>query len=244
MSSSPSPAPDLAIAPSLAARAVGGFGASILGGAALGAAAWFADELVWPYSLLIPANAIGAWLGVAFVLGASARTLPTGALRGVIGLLSAVAAYYVLIGLFGEGFRAIGASHAATIWGAVALAGGSAAWAAPAAAWRHGAGLAAGDRGRGPRARRSSPKASCSGPDALAAFDQIAIDPGSASCCSPPRSLLGLLLPWFLLRRDERVRGYARDRGPRGRRGAWPIGPVTDVRSAASPTGSEERRRA
>ena len=34
---------------------------------------------------------------VAFVLGASARTIPTGALRGVIGLLSAVAAYYVLI---------------------------------------------------------------------------------------------------------------------------------------------------
>ena len=43
MSSSPSRAPDLAIAPPLATRVVGGFGTSILAGAALGAAAWFAD---------------------------------------------------------------------------------------------------------------------------------------------------------------------------------------------------------
>ena len=46
MSSSPSPAPDLAIAPSLGARAVGGFGTSIVGGAALGAAAW--SPTSWP----------------------------------------------------------------------------------------------------------------------------------------------------------------------------------------------------
>ena len=62
MSSSPSRAPDLAIAPPLATRVVGGFGTSILAGAALGAAAWFADGLAWPLGLLIPANAIGAWL--------------------------------------------------------------------------------------------------------------------------------------------------------------------------------------
>jgi hypothetical protein len=122
--SSPSRAPELAISPSLAGRAVAGFGASILAGAALGGASWVADGLAWPYGLLIPANLIGVWLGVAFVLGASARTIPTGALRGVIGLLSAVAAYYVLIAVFGQGIRAIGASHAATIWGAVALLAG------------------------------------------------------------------------------------------------------------------------
>src|SRR6478609_8909917 len=117
MSSSPSPAPDLAIRPSLISRTVGGFGTSIVVGGALGAAAWFSDQLQWPYSLLIPANMIGIWLGVAFALGASARTIPTGALRGLIGLLSAVAAYYLLIAIFGHSFRAIGASHAATIWG-------------------------------------------------------------------------------------------------------------------------------
>ncbi len=70
MSSSPSRAPDIAAPPSLLTRALGGFGASILGGAALGAAAWFSDQLGYPLGLLIPANAIGVWLGVAFVLGA------------------------------------------------------------------------------------------------------------------------------------------------------------------------------
>ena len=63
MSSSPSRAPDLAIAPPLATRVVGGFGTSILAGAAIGTAAWVADGLAWPLGLLIPANAIGAWLG-------------------------------------------------------------------------------------------------------------------------------------------------------------------------------------
>ena len=90
MSSNPSAAPELASRPSLAGRAVGGFGASILAGALLGGSAWFSDQLAWPYSLLVPTNAIGVWVGVAFVLGASARTLPTGALRGLVGLLTAV----------------------------------------------------------------------------------------------------------------------------------------------------------
>ena len=42
MSLRPSPAPDITLAPSLGARVIGGFGASIAGGAALGVAAWFA----------------------------------------------------------------------------------------------------------------------------------------------------------------------------------------------------------
>ena len=205
MSSSPSPAPDLAIVPPLASRAVAGFGASILGGAALGGAAWFADGLAWPLSLLIPANLIGIWLGVAFVLGASARTIPTGALRGVIGLLSAVAVYYVLIAAFGQGIRAIGASHAATIWGMVALLAGPALGAA-GAVWRHGAGW--------PRAIGVALFASALfaegfvfGAPRLVRLDQIAGDPGALLFAA--EMILGLLLPWFLLRRDERVRGYA-----------------------------------
>jgi hypothetical protein len=205
MSSSPSPAPDLAIAPPLVNRAVAGFGASILGGAALGGAAWFADGLAWPLSLLIPANLIGIWLGVAFVLGASARTIPTGALRGVIGLLSAVAVYYVLIAAFGQGIRAIGASHAATIWGMVALLAGPALGGA-GAVWRHGAGW--------PRAIGVALFASALfaegfvfGAPRLVHLDQIAGDPGALLFAA--EMIMGLLLPWFLLRRDERVRGYA-----------------------------------
>lgn len=205
MSSSPSPAPDLAIAPPLVNRAVAGFGASILGGAALGGAAWFADGLAWPLSLLIPANLIGIWLGVAFVLGASARTIPTGALRGVIGLLSAVAVYYVLIAAFGQGIRAIGASHAATIWGMVALLAGPALGGA-GAVWRHGAGW--------PRAIGVALFASALfaegfvfGAPRLVHLDRIAGDPGALLFAA--EMIMGLLLPWFLLRRDERVRGYA-----------------------------------
>jgi hypothetical protein len=203
--SSPSRAPDLAISPSLAGRAVAGFGASILGGAALGGASWFADGLAWPYGLLIPANLIGVWLGVAFVLGASARTIPTGALRGVIGLLSAVAAYYVLIAVFGQGIRAIGASHAATIWGAVALLAGPVMGGA-GAVWRHGAGW--------PRAIGVALFSSALfaegfvfGAPRLIHPDQIAVDPGALLFAG--EMILGLVLPWFLLRRDERLRGYA-----------------------------------
>ena len=138
MSSSPSPAPDLAIRPSLIGRAVEGLGTSILVGAALGALAWLSDQLQWPYSLLIPANMIGVWLALAFALGASARTIPTGALRGLIGLLAAVAVYYLLYTL-GAGYRAIGAGHAATVWGLVALIAGPVMGGA-GAVWRHASG--------------------------------------------------------------------------------------------------------
>ena len=224
MSSSPSPAPDLAIAPPLASRAVAGFGASILGGAALGGAAWFSDGLAWPLSLLIPANLIGIWLGVAFLLGASARTIPTGALRGVIGLLSAVAVYYVLIAAFGQGLRAIGASHAATIWGAVALLAGPVMGGA-GAVWRHGAGW--------PRAIGVALFASALfaegfvfGAPRLIHLEQVQYDPGALLFAG--EMILGLLLPWFLLRRNERIRGYAALAGL-AVAAALAIGPVTTV---------------
>ena len=103
----------------LASRAAFGFGTGIALGVALGSLAWLSDQLEYPYSALIPANMIGAWVGLGFILGASAKTVPTGALRGLIGLLSAVGAYYLLISLSEAGFRLIGAPHAATTWGAV-----------------------------------------------------------------------------------------------------------------------------
>lgn len=204
MSLSPSPAPDRAIRPSLGGRVLGGFGASILGGAALGVAAWWTDQLGFPWTAYIPANAIGAWIGVAFVLGASARTIPTGALRGLIGLLSAVAAYYLLIGLLGAGFRAIGASHAATIWGAVALLAGPL-FGLAGATWRHSHGW--------PRATAVAVLAAALiaegiafGVGRLEHIDQLVADPGAFILAA--EATLGLLLPAVLLRRGERRDGY------------------------------------
>jgi hypothetical protein len=201
MSSSPSRAPDIAAPPSLLTRAVGGFGASILGGATLGAAAWISDQLGYPLGLLIPANAIGVWLAVAFVLGGSARTVPTGALRGLIGLLSAVVAYYLLIAALGEGVRAIGASHAATVWGG-ALAGRSG---GAGAIWRHGSGW--------PRAIGVAVLAAALvgegivfGGPRLVRVDQLVNDPGAFLYLA--EIVIGLALPFLLLRRGERLRGY------------------------------------
>src|SRR4029077_16943450 len=82
---------------------------------------------------------VGIWLAVAFALGGSARTIPTGALRGLIGLLSAVAAYYLLFAVLGSGFRSIGATHRATVGGLVALSAGPGLGGA-GAVWRYGTG--------------------------------------------------------------------------------------------------------
>jgi Family of unknown function (DUF6518) len=231
MSSSPSPASDPVApqprttgAPAFAARAIGGFGTSIVVGAALGVGAWVSDQLIWPYSLLIPANAIGAWLGVAFALGASARTIPTGALRGLVGLLSAVAAYYVLNAVFGQGFRAIGAAHAATIWGGVAIVAGPVMGGA-GAVWRHGHGwpraigvallsaalIAEGVVFGGPR---------------LIRVDQLGADPGALLYAA--EIVLGAVLPWLLLGAGERLRGYLATT-VLGIAGAIAIDPVTTV---------------
>jgi hypothetical protein len=223
MSSSPSPAPDVAIRPPLVARAVGGFGWSIGGGAALGAAAWLSDQLAWPYSLLLPANAIGAWLAVAFILGGSARTIPTGALRGLIGLLTAVAAYYLLFAVLGEGFRAAGAQHAATIWGVVALVAGPIMGGA-GAVWRYGTGW--------PRALGVAVLAAALigeavvfGGTRVARLEPVA-DPGSLLYLV--EFVVGLALPFLLLRADERLRGYVATVGL-AVVAALAIGPVTTI---------------
>ncbi|HEU5205733.1 MAG TPA: DUF6518 family protein [Candidatus Limnocylindrales bacterium] len=181
----------------LASRAAFGFGTGMGLGAALGALAWLADQLPYPWETLIPANAIGAWLAVGFLLGASARTVPTGALRGLIGLLTGVAAYYALISIFAVGFRLIGASHAATTWGAVALVAGPL-FGAAGGAWRHWQGT-----GRAFAVSLLAASLIAEGvafgklrtDDAVAIFYLIEI-------------AIGLLLPIALLRPRERLVGY------------------------------------
>jgi hypothetical protein len=181
----------------LASRAAFGFGTGIGLGAGLGALAWLADQLAYPWGALIPANAIGAWLALAFLLGASAKTVPTGALRGLIGLLTAVAAYYALISIFAVGFRLIGASHAATTWGAVALVAGPV-FGAAGGGWRHWQGnrraFAAGLLAASLIAEGVAFGKLRTG-DEVALFYLVEI-------------AIGLLLPFFLLRPRERLAGY------------------------------------
>jgi hypothetical protein len=181
----------------LASRAAFGFGTGIGLGVGLGALAWLADQLPYPWGALIPANAIGAWLAVAFLLGASAKTVPTGALRGLIGLLTGVAAYYALISIFAVGFRLIGASHAATTWGAVALVAGPL-FGAAGGGWRHWDGnrraLAVGLLAASLIAEGLAFGRLRTG-DAVAIFYLVEI-------------AIGLLLPVLLLRPRERLAGY------------------------------------
>ena len=181
----------------LASRAAFGFGTGMGLGAALGALAWLADQLPYPWDTLLPANAIGTWLALGFLLGASAKTVPTGALRGLIGLLTGVAAYYALISIFAVGFRLIGAPHAATTWGAVALVAGPV-FGAAGGAWRHmegnWRGIAVGLLAASLIAEGVAFGKLRTG-DAVAIFYLVEIG-------------IGLLLPIFLLRRRERLAGY------------------------------------
>jgi hypothetical protein len=205
-------------------RAVAGFGTSILSGIVLGGAAWLSDQLEWPYSLLIPANAIGVWLAVAFALGGSARTIVTGALRGLICLLAAVAAYYLLIAVLGTGVRVIGASHAATVWGLVALIAGPV-LGGSGAVWRHGTGW--------PRALGVAVLAAALvgegvvfGGPRLIHVDQLGQDPGAFLYLV--EIVIGLALPYALLRPGERLRGYLATAGLAVVAGLA-IGPVTTL---------------
>ncbi|HEX6867551.1 MAG TPA: DUF6518 family protein, partial [Candidatus Limnocylindrales bacterium] len=157
----------------------------------------------YPAGLLIPANLIGVWLGLAFILGASARTVPTGALRGLVGLLSAVVAYYLLIGLLGDGFRAIGASHAATVWGGVAIVMGPLLGAA-GGAWRHATGWPRA-LGVGLLAAALIAEGIVFGADRLVRFDPL-VDPGSLILAA--EIVIGAALPFALLGPGERLRGY------------------------------------
>jgi hypothetical protein len=189
---------------SLLRRAVVGIPMALLGGAALGFLAWWADALGFPWDAFIPSNFIGAWLAVAFALGASARTPLTGAARGLLGLMAAVGAYYALIALFDGGIRAIGASHAAAVWGGVGLIAGPMLGFA-GAVWRHGNGR--------PRAIAVAFFASgliaeglVFGAPRLVHVDQLQYDPGALVLAG--EIAIGLALPWLLLRPGERRAGY------------------------------------
>ncbi len=142
---------------------------------------------------------------MAFVAGATGRTVPFGALRGLVALLAAVATYYLLIRLLGEGIRSVGAAHAATIWGVVAMIVGPATGAA-GATWR---------RRRGwPRAISVSLLAAVLvaegitfGWSRLSGLDFVAEDPWAVLLAV--EVLIGAALPAILLGRGERLRGYA-----------------------------------
>jgi hypothetical protein len=156
------------------------------------------------------------------VLGGSARTVPTGALRGLIGLMSAVAAYYLLFAVLGHGIRAIGAGHAATVWGAVALLAGPVMGAAGALR-RHRTGW--------PRAIAVASLAAALlaegfvfGAGRLVHLDRLPGDPGVLVLAA--EMLIGVALPWALLRRGERLRGYLA-MGTMAVVAAAAIGPVT-----------------
>ena len=181
----------------LASRAAFGFGTGVALGVALGSLAWLADQLPYPWPVLIPANAIGAWLGLGFLLGASAKTVPTGALRGLIGLLSAVAAYYALISIFAVGFRLIGASHAATTWGAVAVIAGPV-FGAAGGAWRHWEG-----NGRSFAVALLAASLVAEG----IAFGELRTG-DAAGVFYLIEIAIGLLIPALLLRNRERLIGY------------------------------------
>ena len=222
MLSSPSAAPDVTSQPSLVGRAAGGFGASILAGVLLGGSAWFSDQLAWPYSLLVPTNAIGVWVAVAFALGASARTLPTGALRGLVGLLAAIGAYYLLFATLGAGIRATGAGHAATVWGLVALFAGPVMGGA-GATWRYAAGW--------PRAVAVAllsaallAEGVAFGLGRLVRLDQLSADPGAI--LFGLEIVIALALPFLMLRSGERLKGYVATIAL-GAAAAVAIGPVT-----------------
>ena len=172
-------------------------------GALLGASAWFVDGLGPPWSALIPANFVGAWLALAFFTGAAALRALTGALYGLLSLLVAVAAYYLLIAVFDVGVRATGASHAATVWGGVALVAGPVMGLA-GGVWRHGAGpvrsVAVATLAAGLLA-----EAAVSGWGRLPSFDPFT-DPGDLGLAV--ELVIGLLLPYALLRRGERLAAY------------------------------------
>jgi hypothetical protein len=143
VSSAPSTAPASHPAPaeSFLRRAGTAIPLALLAGALLGGLAWFSDDLGYPLGLLIPANLVGVWALVAFGAGAGARTVVGGAGRGLFALVAAVAVYYLAYGLLGEGWRALGAARAATVWGLVAIVTGPP-LGLSGSVWRHRTGWA------------------------------------------------------------------------------------------------------
>jgi hypothetical protein len=207
----------------LPTRAAVGVGTAVAIGLILGGAAWLSDQLPFPASLLLPLNAIGPWLAVAFALGASARTVPTGALRALLGLIVAVGVYYALTSLAG-GWRQVGASHAATVWGAVALVTGPA-FGLAGATWRHRRGTLRAIAVAALAAVLIAEGVAFGGPRILAPADPT-VDPGAWLFVF--EAAIGAVMPWLLLERRERLTAYAAT-AALAVAGAIAIGPVTAV---------------
>jgi hypothetical protein len=151
--------------------------------------------------VLLPANLIGAWVGVAFAAGAAGHTLAGGAVRGLVALLVAVAVYYTLIAVLGEGIRTIGATHAAVVWGSTAVIVGPLLGAA-GQAWRRRTGW-----WRAIAVAPLSAEGLVFGAERLAAVDRLAEDPGAIVLGL--EIAVGAVLPLVLLPRGERLRSYA-----------------------------------
>ena len=173
-------------------------------GALLGIAAWTADQLAYPWSVLIPANAVGAWVGIAFVAGALGRTFLAGAIRGLLALLVGIVSYEALTGTVGYGVSSGGAVHASLVWGAVAAVIGPV-FGAAGATWRGSNGW--------PRAIAVALLSAAFiaeglgfGLPRLIVVHEVVHDPGAILLGA--EVVLGLAIPWLLLRPGERRAGY------------------------------------
>jgi hypothetical protein len=140
-------------------------------------------------------------VAVAFAAGAAGRTIAGGAVRGLVALLVAVAVYYGLIAVLGEGIRAIGATHAAAVWGAVAVVAGPLVGAA-GETWRRRTGWR--------RAIAVAPMAGTLIAEGLVFGVWPPWPPGvdPVALVLAIEVGLGLALPLVLLRPGERWRGY------------------------------------
>ena len=124
-------------------------------------------------------------------------------LRGLIGLLSAVGAYYLLITVSEAGFRLIGAPHAATTWGAVGLIAGPI-FGAAGGAWRHWQGT-----GRALAVAVLAASLIAEG----VVFGELRLgDIGGILLLV--EVAIGLVVPFALLRPGERLIGYCGDGSP------------------------------
>ncbi len=182
------------------ARPVSAVGMGVL----LGVAAWSADQLAYPWSVLIPANTVAVWVAVAFAAGALGVSIVGGAIRGLAALLAAVVVYEALTGTLGYGVSSGGAVHASLVWGAAAAVIGPV-FGAAGATWR-------GSRGRARAIAAALLGAAfiaeglVFGAPRLIVLDELVHDPGAILLGF--EMAVGLAIPWLLLRPGERRTGY------------------------------------
>ncbi len=173
-------------------------------GALLGLAAWSADQLAYPWSVLIPANTVAVWVAVAFAAGALGVSIVGGAIRGLTALLAAVVVYEALTGTLGYGVSSGGAVHASLVWGATATVIGPV-FGSAGATWR-------GSRGRARAIAVAVLGAAfiaeglVFGAPRLVVVDELVHDPGAIVLGL--EMAIGLAIPWLLLRPGERRTGY------------------------------------